>query len=123
MIHMNMPSEPRWTSLRSDGALNARGYVTATVPPAPPIPVPEAERVVIVDPRRTATTPTSERPGGNPRAPEQRLLPEPSTGIELPDGRPLTKAQRVWVDPEVIARWKAEARQGGAGSEPSAPRG
>jgi hypothetical protein len=96
----------------------------ALVRPSPPSPVPEAERVVIVDPRRTATTPTSQQQGGGgPRAPDQLRLPEPSTGIELPDGRPLTKAQRVWVDPEVIERWKAEDRQDAARPEPSAPRG
>lgn len=100
-----------WTSLRSDGALNARGYATASVRPSRPSPVPDAERVVFVDPRRTATTPASQRPGAGPRAPEQSRRPEPSLGIELPDGRPLMKTQRVWIDPELLAKWDAEDRE------------
>jgi hypothetical protein len=105
------PQDLPWTSLRSDGALNARGYATASVQPSPPRPVPDAERVVFVDPRRTATTPASHRTGAGPRAPEQLRVPEPSPGIELPDGRPLMKAQRVWIDPELLAQWDAEDRQ------------
>lgn len=107
-------SDLPWTSLRSDGALNARGYATAAVPPARPSPVLEAERILIVDPRRTATLPASQRAGAGPRAPEQLRRPKPSAGIELPDARPLTKAQRVWIDPELLVQWAAEDRQNGA---------
>lgn len=106
-------TEMPWTSLRSDGALSARGYVTTCVQPSRPGPVPDAERVVLVDPRRTATAPTGEQAGAGPRAPEQLRRPEPSPGIELPDGRPLMKAQRVWIDPELLAKWDAEDRQSG----------
>lgn len=119
---MSRHSDPAWTSLRSDGALSARGYATAPVPPARPSPVPDAERVVIVDPRRTATTPASQRSGARPRAPDQMQWPEPSTGIELPDDRSPLQTQRVWVDPEVIERWKAEAARETALRETGASR-
>ena len=115
-------SDLPWTSLRSDGALNARGYAMASVRPSQPSPVPDAERVVFVDPRRTATTRASQRPDAGPRAPEQLRRPEPSPGIELPDERPLTKAQRVWIDPELIAQWQAEDRQNASRPESGAPR-
>jgi hypothetical protein len=110
-----------WTSLRSDGALNARGYAIASVRPSQPSPVPDAERVVFVDPRRTATTRASRRPSAGPRAPEQVRRPEPPPGIELPDERPLTKAQRVWIDPDLIAQWQAEDRQNASRPESGAP--
>jgi hypothetical protein len=103
------PSDLPWTSLRSDGALCARGYATAPVPPSEPRPVPDAERVIIVDPRRAPTLPSDRRKSAGARAPDQMKRPEPSNGIELPDRRPLMKTQRVWIEPELIARWQAEA--------------
>lgn len=121
-MHVIPPRDLPWTSLRSDGAMNARGYATASVPRSRPDPVPEAERVMIVDPHRTVTVPSSRRHGGGPRAPEQVRWPEPSSGIELPDERPLTKAQRVWLDPELVARWKAEGRQSSSPREAGASR-
>jgi hypothetical protein len=81
----------------------------ALVPPSEPRPVPDAERVIIIDPRRAPTLPTDRRKGTGARAPDQMKRPEPSNGIELPDGRPLMKTQRVWIEPELIARWQAEA--------------
>jgi hypothetical protein len=35
--------------------------------------------------------------------------PPKGPAIVLPDGRPLTKAQRFWIDPDLFARWDAEA--------------
>jgi hypothetical protein len=71
--------------------------------------VPDAERVIIVDPRRAPTLPSDRPKGAGARAPDQMKRPEPSNGIELPDGRPLMKTQRVWIDPALIAQWKAES--------------
>jgi hypothetical protein len=92
----------------SDGASIARGYVVARPPSPVPILPGVAPRVVIVDPRRVATLRVDRPTGGGPRAPQQIHLPKRPTGIELPDGRPLTKAQRVYIDAELIEQWTAE---------------
>jgi hypothetical protein len=95
----------------------------APVPPSEPGPVPDEERVVIVDPRRAPTLPSDRRKGAGARAPDQMRRPEPSNGIELPDARPLMKTQRVWIDPELIAQWRAEAELTASQQENSAPLG
>jgi len=98
--------------LSSNGEKEARAYAKAEVPPSPPEPVMENERVQIVDPRHTVTLPSPlPRLGRAPRNPEQKAWPIPRpAGIELPDGRPATKAQRVFLDPELVAQWRAEAK-------------
>ncbi len=98
--------------LRSNGENVARVYAKVELRASPPEPVLATERVQIVDPRNTSTL-----PGGPPssraapRNPEQKVFPAPKPpGIELPDALPATKAQRVLLDPELVAQWRAEAR-------------
>jgi len=105
----------RPTILRSNGENEARAHARFTVPAhrdAPPI---EDERVVLVDPRRAETVSGPPASSG-PRDPQQKVWPTPKApGIEMPDGRPLMKAQRFWIDPELLERWEreeAERRQG-----------
>jgi hypothetical protein len=105
----------RWAILRSNGENEARAHAWITVPASPAAPALDAERVVVVDPRRTATISGPPRSSG-PRNLEQKVWPAPKApGIELPDRRPLTKAQRFWIDPELLVEWEreeAERRQG-----------
>jgi hypothetical protein len=97
------------TLIRSNGEPSARGYAFASVRPSTPEPPSPAERVVLVHPARTPTL-TGSRVGTGPRNPDQKVWPPPAPpGIELPDGRPLTKAQRFRIDPELIAQWDREA--------------
>jgi hypothetical protein len=35
--------------------------------------------------------------------------PRRAPSVVLLDGRPPTKAQRFWIDPELLAQWDAEA--------------
>jgi len=98
--------------LSSNGENEARAYTTADVPRSHPEPITETERVQIVDPRHTLTVPSGVPCAGSaPRNPNQKVwaLPKPA-GIELPDQRPATKAQRVFLDPALVAQWRAEAR-------------
>jgi hypothetical protein len=102
--------------LRSNGENEARVYATVDVPPRGVAPgVEEKERVQIVDPRQTATVRRSaRRAGAGPRNPQAKTLPPAETtppAVELPDARPPTKAQRVILDPAVVARWRAQARE------------
>lgn len=97
--------------LWSNGQNEARAYASAEVRRSHPAPVMESERVQIVDPRHTLTLPSGPPCFGSaPRNPDQKVwaLPRPA-GIELPDRRPATKAQRVVLDPELVAQWRAEA--------------
>ena len=109
----------RWSkgTTLSSGQDEARGYVIATMPDHAVAKTEAVERVIVIDPRRAPTLPgISGRCGSTPRSPEQtRWKPSEGTGIELPDGLPLTEVQRVFVDPELIARWKTEAEQRRAG--------
>lgn len=99
-------------TLRSNGENVARVFVRLEIPASPPGPAMQIERVQIVDPRHTATMPggpPSSRP--EPRNPEQMVFPAPKPpGVDLPDALPATKAQRVLLDPELIAQWRAEAK-------------
>jgi hypothetical protein len=97
--------------LCSNGKSEARAYATAGVRLSTPAPEVEIERVQIVNPRHTLTMPSGVPCGGSaPRNPEQKVLALPRhPGIELPDRRPATKAQRVFIDPELAAQWRAEA--------------
>ena len=94
-------------AIRSNGELAMRGYAVAASPAPAPEPSLPVERVVIVDPRRAETL-TDPRSSG-PRDPSQTVWPPPKAPqIELPDGQPLTKGQRIWIDPELLAQWERE---------------
>jgi hypothetical protein len=109
---METMDKRRMTLIWSNGEPSARGYAVATVRPSAPEP-PSPERVVLVHPARTPTV-TGSPVGAGPRNPDQKVWPPPARpAIELPDQRPLTKAQRFWIDPELIARWDREAAAGG----------
>jgi hypothetical protein len=96
-------------TIKSDGALSLRGYAVVEVRPASPEPTRPRDRIVLVSPTQTATR-TGQRTGAGPRNPQQIAWPPPKgPAIVLPDGRPLTKAQRFWIDPDLFTRWDAEA--------------
>jgi hypothetical protein len=99
--------------LESNGKNEARAYAVVALQPAHPEPAAELERVQIVDPRLAATVVTGTVPAGSgPRNPEQKLpSPAKPPEVDLPDALPATKAQRVLIDPEVVARWRAEAKE------------
>jgi hypothetical protein len=95
----------------SNGEASLRGYVVATVPRPAAVPAEADERVIVTDPHRTPTV-TGPPLSSGPRDPNERTWPRPETpAIELPDARPLNKAQRFWIDPELIARWDREAEE------------
>jgi hypothetical protein len=97
--------------LCSDGKATARAYVLMGAPLSVPAPSAPAERVLCVDPLRTPTVRRDERPASGPRNPDQRAWPAPEApAVELPDRRPATKTQRVILDPDLVARWRADAR-------------
>jgi hypothetical protein len=101
--------------LESNGQKEARAYAVAVVRPAPPEPVAELERVLILDPRQVTTAVTGAVPAPGPRNPEQKApSPTKPREIDLPDALPATKAQHVYIDPELIARWRVEAERRGA---------
>jgi hypothetical protein len=96
---------------QSNGEPVARAYAIVRVPSSVVAPIVELTRVEIVDPRRTATL-RSDRPRSpGPREPTQKARPAPKRpGIELPDGRPIMKTQRIFVDPELVEQWEQEER-------------
>jgi hypothetical protein len=97
--------------LRSNGEPAARAHAIATVPPPAAMPLGETERVEITDPRRTPTLRDDRPRGPGPRDPDQKewRAPKPPS-VELPDGRPIMKAQRIYIDDELLEQWAAEAR-------------
>jgi hypothetical protein len=98
----------RTRTIRSNGEPSASGYVRMQVPAHPPEPPLPEERVVITDPRIVAM-PAGSPSGSGPRNPDQAVFPAPTLpAIDLPDGRPITKAQRFLIDPELLARWEDE---------------
>jgi hypothetical protein len=97
-------------TIKSNGERSARGYAAMQVGPAAPEPSGPEQRVVVLAPSQTPTR-TGPRAGSGPRNPQQTAWPPPKgPAIVLPDGRPLTKAQRFWIDPELFVQWDAEAR-------------
>jgi hypothetical protein len=102
--------------LRSNGETMARAYIELVVPSCRPEPPTLLERVVLVDPRHTVTL-SGPPKGAGARNPDQRVFPTPKApGIEMPDARPLMKAQRFWIDPELLEQWDREEAQKRAGS-------
>lgn len=93
---------------RSNGEMSARAYAAFWVPRHTG-PVPERARVEIRDPRRVATLRADRpRPLG-PRDPAQMTWHAASPlEVETPDDRPVHKAQRFFVDPELYERWERE---------------
>ena len=100
------------TVLRSNGENDARAYAVVELRPSRFEAAGEIERVRIVDPRHTSTVRRgAPGTGSEPRNPAQMAWRPPKPpGIELPDALPATKAQRVLIDPELLAEWRAEAR-------------
>jgi hypothetical protein len=75
-------------------------------------PTVESARVQIVSPTGLPAPGAARVKGAGPRNPDQRTLPVPKgPGIELPDGRPVMKAQRIWIDPELLMKWEEEHRR------------
>jgi hypothetical protein len=101
------------TILQSNGQREARAYTLVTVPALRPEPHLEQERVVVCAPRDVRTAPSSARvAGAGPRNADQVVWPPPGPpALDLPDGLPATKAQRVYIDPALVAQWRAEARR------------
>lgn len=96
-------------TLGSNGEREARAYVKCSIPTSRPEPPLDAARVVVCDPRLTASGGSK---SSGPRNPEQSVWPAPKApGIELPDRRPLHKAQRFWIDPELLEQWDREDEQ------------
>jgi hypothetical protein len=107
MITEPMPTGT--TIIKTNGDPFARAYALVEVRPGAPEPGVPLERVLLIRPTQTVTR-TGARAGAGPRAPHQRAWPpEKGAAVVLPDGRPLTKAQRFWIDPDLFARWDAEA--------------
>lgn len=98
---------------QTNGDLAARAYAVGRPPPPIVPPVVEIERVEILDPRRTVTL-LSDRPrcpgARDPAQMEWRGVKP--LRVELPDGRPIMKAQRVFVDPDLVEQWEQEEQNG-----------
>ena len=99
--------------LRSNGENEARAYAVIDLRPSRREAAPEVERVRIIDPRHASTVRRCvPGTGSGPRnAAQMAWRPSKPPGIELPDALPATKAQRVLIDPELIAEWRAEAQR------------
>jgi hypothetical protein len=65
--------------------------------------------VEIRDPRRVATLRPDQRRVRGPRDPAQTTWQGARPlEVEAPDGRPVHKAQRFFVDPELYEQWERE---------------
>ena len=110
-----MSPTTRERCFRSNGEPSVRAYAVGWVPRCTG-PIQERARVEIRDPRRVVTL-RSDRPRGpSPRDPEQMTWRAPSPlRVETPDARPVHKAQRFFVDPELYEQWEREedARKSG----------
>jgi hypothetical protein len=98
-------------TFQTNGEPVARAYAIVRVPSPIAAPLVELARVEILDPRRTVTLRADrpQRPG--PRDPAQNeWRGAKRLRVELPDGRPILKTQRVFVDPELVEQWEQEER-------------
>jgi hypothetical protein len=108
--------------IRSSGETSCRGYAVAAVPARAAEPATADERVIVSDPRRTPTVTGPPRTSG-PRDAGEMVWPRPEApAIELPDRRPLNKAQRFWIDPELIAKWDREVEERKRRNQEGGPR-
>jgi hypothetical protein len=95
---------------RSNGEHSLRAYVAGDVPRFRAPPAETEARVVLADPRLTATVKRGPITSG-PRNADEMVWPRPKTpGIQMPDARPLNNAQHFIVDPDLLAQWEQEAR-------------
>lgn len=89
--------------LTTGGEASAAGYVAAEVPAGKDCPTIDVARVRIVPPSQTPTVKLGDvAKGAGPRAPEQMVRPKPKGLVELPEGRAVTKMQRIEIDPEFL---------------------
>ena len=102
--------------LCSEGQSQASAYVEVEVPPSRVEPTLDMQRVELLEPSETPEPPHDAPPKSTgPRNPHQTRAPtdKDEPRIELPEGLPLTAAQRVFVPPELAAEWREEARRKG----------
>jgi hypothetical protein len=94
---------------RSNGDVAARAYVVCSVPAfAPPPDEPEA-RVIVSDPSHAATLRGGPVSSG-PRNADEKVWPRPKApAVQMPDARPLDKAQHFILDPDLLAECEAGA--------------
>ena len=96
---------------QTNGEPVARAYAIVRLPSPIVAPLVELSRVEILDPRRTVTLRGDRPRGPGPRDPRQKAWQgEKRLSVELPDGRPIMKTQRVFVDPELVDQWEQEER-------------
>jgi hypothetical protein len=94
---------------RSNGEDSARAYAVCSVPAFAPAPVEPDARVIVGDPSLTATLHGGPVSSG-PRNVHEKVWPRPrAPAIQMPDARPLHKAQRFIVDPDLLTEPHAEA--------------
>jgi hypothetical protein len=98
-------------TFQTNGESIARAYAIVRVPSPIAAPLVELARVEIVDPRRTVTLRVDRPQGLGPRDPAQNeWRGAKRLRVELPDGRPILKTQRIFVDPELVEQWEQEER-------------
>jgi hypothetical protein len=92
---------------RSNGADSARAYVVCSMPTYAPPPAEAEERVIVCDPSLAATLRDGPISSG-PRNANEKVWPRPKApAVQMPDGRPLDKAQHFILDPDLLAEWDA----------------
>ena len=94
---------------RSNGEDCLRVFFACGAPRSAAPPVELEARVVLTEPRLTAT---AERGvvGSGPRNPDEKVWPRPKApAVQMPDARPLNKAQHFILDPDLLAEWDGEA--------------
>ena len=103
-----MSATTRERCFRSNGEPSARAYAVGWVPRCT-LPIQEKARVEIRDPRRVVTLRADRSRPRSPRDSEQITWRAPGPlSVETPDGRPVHKAQRFLVDPELYEQWERE---------------
>lgn len=85
-------------------------------------PAVESARVQLLNPAEVPAPGDARVKGAGPRNPDQRTAPvAKGPCVELPDGRPVMKAQRIWIDPELLLKWEEEHRREAAKSATTTP--